>query len=102
MASLRGKVFRGRRLVGVNFTEADLSGCGFTGVEFEGCYLTGAIVREDTVFDGADLRGAQLSGSQLEKASLSRAIMSAIQAHSLLLDRYGIIIADDGNSRPDF
>jgi uncharacterized protein YjbI with pentapeptide repeats len=79
----------------VIFTDADLSGCDFTQVEFDGCHLSGATVSEETVFDGADLRGAYISSSQLEMASLRGAIMTSAQAQDLLLEKYGIIIAED-------
>lgn len=59
-------------------------GCDFTQTTFESCHLNGAIVNEETLFEGADLRGAQISNLHLEKASLKGAIMSTIQAHYLL------------------
>lgn len=95
MAALRFKDFKGRRLIGMNFTEADLTGCNFSRVVFEDCHLTGAYVTEETVFDGADFRGSYISASQLERASLRGAMMSPSQANALLFERFGILV-DDG------
>ena len=95
MAALRFKKFRKQKLVGVNFTEADISGCDFTQVEFEDCHLNSAVVSDETIFDGADLRGAYISSSQLEITSLKGTLMSAAQAHHMLFERYGIVIVED-------
>ena len=95
MASLSCKAFKEQKLVRVNFTEADLTGCDFTQASFDGCHLVGAIVNEETTFDGADLRGARISAAHLGEASLKAAIMTTSQAHSLLTERYGVVIADD-------
>ena len=91
----RYKGFRRQKLVGVNLTDADLTGCDFTQTIFESCHLNGAIVNEETIFDGADLRGAQISNLHLEKSRLKGAIMSTTQAHDLLSETYGIVIADN-------
>ena len=89
------KLFKKQKLVGVVFTEADISGCDFTDVEFEGCHLNGTTVSEETVFDGADLRGAYISSSHLDIASLTGAIMTIAQARDLLEERYGLVIVKD-------
>jgi uncharacterized protein YjbI with pentapeptide repeats len=98
MATLRYKKFAKTKLSGVNFTEADLSGADFAGTEFTDCHLNSAVFNEETVFDGADLRGATISSSQLAVASLKGAIVSAAQAHTLLFEAYGIVVAEDAES----
>ena len=95
MGSLRFKKFKKLKLVGVNFTETDLTGCDFTQAEFEDCYLNSALMSEETLFDGADLRGAYISNTHLDTASLKGAIMSAAQAHYLLFEKYGIVVAEE-------
>lgn len=82
-------------MVKVNFSEADLTGSDFANVRFEDCHLDGVITDERTRFDGADLRGAQISFANLAEASLTGAVVSASQAHHLLLDRFGIVVTQD-------
>ena len=87
LASLREHSFRGRRLVGVNFTEADLEGCDFSDVVFEGCHLVGAFTSERTKFDRADLRGSFVSGTHLIRASLKGAMMLPSQVNAMVFER---------------
>ncbi|MCY4654654.1 MAG: pentapeptide repeat-containing protein, partial [Dehalococcoidia bacterium] len=87
---------KGRKLVGVNFTEADLEGCDFSDAVFEGCHLVGAYISERTRFDRADLRGAFVSGAHLVKASLVGAVMLPSQVNTMVFDGFGIVVFMDG------
>ena len=95
MASLREHSFKGRKLVGVNFTEADLEGCDFSDAVFEGCHLVGAYISERTRFDRADLRGSFVSGANLVKASLRGAVMLPSQVNTMVFDGFGIVVFMD-------
>ena len=94
MASIAHKSFRKQRLVGVDFSEADLSGCDFTDAVFEDCRIENPIVSPETTFAGADLRGARLSNLRLDIARATGAVISQSQAAGFLQDTYGVLVAD--------
>lgn len=76
--------FRKARLVGVNFSEADLRQCDFREAVLTECSLRDANIT-DCRFHGTDLRGADLGGLKLTDASRFKgAVISRRQAGDLL------------------
>ena len=94
LANLRKKAFRRYQLVGIDLSEADLTGCDFSEAVFVDCRLLSPVFGPDTKFDGADLRGATISNLRVDQASFRGAIFTPAQVETLMLERFGIIVAD--------
>jgi len=88
-ARLPKVTFRKEKLVGIDFSMADLSDCDFRDAVFERSSLREANI-ERANFAGADLRGADLGGLNLlrDRQRFRGAVISAAQAE-LVLDEYG-------------
>ena len=85
-ADLRAMSFRKKRLVQLDFSEADLSGCDFRDTVFEGGSLRNAHLKLAR-FEGADLREADLCGVKLFDAKpFKGATVSYSQAAELLAE----------------
>ena len=95
LASIAHKSLRKQRLVGVDFSEADLSGCDFTQAVFEDCRIENPIVSPETSFAGADLRGARLSNVRLDIARATGAVISRSEASGFLYDTLGVLVAEE-------
>ena len=95
LASIAHKSLRKQRLVGVDFSEADLSGCDFTQAVFEDCRIENPIVSPETSFAGADLRGARLSNVRLDIARATGAVISRSGASGFLYDAFGVLVAEE-------
>ena len=95
LASIAHKSLRKQRLIGVDFSEADLSGSDFTQAVFEDCRLESPIVSPETSFAGADLRGARLSNLRLDIVRATGAVISRSGASGFLYDALGILVAEE-------
>lgn len=81
--------FHKARLMGVDFSDADLRQCDFREAVFTNCSLRDANLA-DCRFQGADLRGADLGGIKLTDASRFKGAAISRQQAGVLLGQLGL------------